>query len=85
MDNRAVLQDNRSVHQHQNVLNQDNRSVEQKILNLFHGGTGAASSSSSGSGGGGGGGGGRPRSLRPIPKFDTAIDDEPKQLEKRGA
>ena len=82
----TLLQDNRSVHQHQNVLNQDNRSVEQKILNLFYGG--ASSSSSSGSappgGGGGGGGGGRPRAPRPVPEFDMAIDDEPKQ-EKRAA
>ena len=74
VDNRAVQQiNNRSVHQNQfNVLHQDNPSVEQDILNLFHGGS---SSSWSGSGGSGGGGGGGPRALRPIPEVDMAIED----------
>ena len=85
------MQDNRTVHQQQNVL-QDNRhvSVEQKIVQLLQGGTGASSSSSSGSGppggggGGGGGGGARPRALGPIPE-DITIGDELKQPEKRAA
>ena len=73
--------DNRAVHQQQNVLN-DNRSVEQKIVNLFSQGGSSSSASGNqppgsggGGGGSGGGGGGRP----------MAIEDKPKQPEKRTA
>ena len=75
--------DNRAVHQQQNVLN-DNRSVEQTIINLFQ--QGGSSSSASGSqppgpgGGGGGGGSGRGGCGRPM-----AIEVKPKQPEKRKA
>ena len=83
VDKRAVLQDNRSVQQ--NVLNQDNRSlsIEQKILNLFHSGGQSGSSSSSSGGPGGGGGGGPPKRPKSAPE-QFFIGDEPKQ-EKRAA
>ena len=75
------MQDNRSVQQ--NVLNEDNRSVsvEQKILNLFRSGGG---SSSSGGGGGEGGGGGSGGGGGPGRRRQLSIGDEPKQ-EKRAA
>ncbi len=84
VDQRAVLQDNRSVQQ---TLNQDNRSlsIEQKILNLFNSG-GQSSGSSSGGGGPGPGGGGPPKRPKSAPEQfyigDAAA--EPKQ-EKRVA
>ena len=87
VDQRSVVQDNRSVQQTTNVLNQDNRSlsVEQKILNLFQSGGQSSGSSSSGGGGPGGGpGGGGPPRPKSAPDQFYIGDAQPKQ-EKRVA